>query len=280
MRRLVLTLSALMAVGVYQRCAFAQDQEENPTPPGEEKPAPQPATPAPAAPATEEKGGTAGNKQWQDIIVVPRKAVLKTGRLELAPFAGLTTNDPLIRHWGFGGQLNYFFSDVFGVGVEGTYFKRSITSTGGLIGLQYHRVPTLNEMKWQASLDFSYVPIYGKFAFFNKSIIHWEASIIGGVGITHTTIIPRNPQDDTFDNDDITPNLGIGGRIFLTQWLAIYFNFRDYIYPDKFENAARPAGQPGDMAKANADTNIVNDLFLSFGASFFVPPRFSYHTAR
>src|SRR5262249_30648866 len=81
MRRLVLTLSALMAVGVYQRCAFAQDQEENPTPPGEEKPAAQPATPGPTTPAApEEKGAAAGTKQWQDIIVVPRKAVLKTGR--------------------------------------------------------------------------------------------------------------------------------------------------------------------------------------------------------
>jgi len=280
MRRLVLTLSALMAVGVYQRCAFAQDQEENPTPPGEEKPAAQPATPAPTTPAApEEKGAAAGTKQWQDIIVVPRKAVLKTGRLELAPFAGLTVNDPLIRHWGFGGQLNYFFSDVFGVGLEGIYYKREITGTGGLIGLQYHRVPTLNEMKWAASLDFSYVPIYGKFAFFNKSIIHWEASVIGGVGLTHTTIIPRNPQDDTFDNDDITPSLGIGGRIFLSQWLAVWFNFRDYIYPDKFENPNRMGGTGAD-AKANADTQIVNNLFLSLGASFFIPPRFSYHMAK
>jgi outer membrane beta-barrel protein len=280
MRRLVLTLAALVAVAGFGRSALAQDQEENPTPPGEEKPKPATPAPVPETPPGEEKGaGTAGAKQWQDIVVVPRKAVLKGGRLELAPFAGLTINDPLIRHWGFGGQLNYFFSDVFGVGLEGIYYKREITTTGGLIGLQYHRVPTLNEMKWAASLDFSYVPIYGKFALFNQSIIHWEASLIGGVGITHTTIIPRNPSDATFDNDDITPSLGVGGRVFLSQWLAIWFNLRDYVYPDKFESPTRMGGT-GEMAKANADSAIVNDVFLCLGASFFVPPTFSYHTPR
>jgi outer membrane beta-barrel protein len=261
--------------------AHAQDQtgEENPVPPGEEKkaaPAPVQATePTEQPPA--DKGAPA--KQWQDIIVVPRKAVLKTGRLELAPFSSVTINDPLIRHIGFGGQLNYFFSDVFGVGLEGIYYLRSITNTGNLIGLQYHRVPTLNEMKWAASLDFTYAPIYGKFALFNRAIIHWEADVIGGVGITHTQIIPRNPSDAVFSNDDITPNLGIGGRVFLSNWLTIFFNVRDYVFPDKFEKLNRMGGTAAD-AERNADTQIVNNVLLMVGVSMFVPTGFSYHTAR
>ena len=36
---------------------------------------------------------------WQDIVVVPRKAFIKSGRLELAPLAGVTVNDNLIRHY-------------------------------------------------------------------------------------------------------------------------------------------------------------------------------------
>jgi outer membrane beta-barrel protein len=278
MQRLVLALVATFAVPAMGRCAFAQDEA-----PAQEGGEAEPAKPAPAVrpvtPGGEEKGPPDATKQWSDIVVVPRKAVLKTSRLELAPMAGLTINDPLIRHVAFGGQLNYFFSDVFGVGLEGIYYRRDITDTGSLIGLQYHRVPTLNEMKWAASLDFTYVPIYGKFALVNRSIIHWEASVIGGVGITHTEIIPRNPSDAVFSNDDITPSLGIGGRLFLTNWLALFFNVRDYIYPDKFESANRMGGSADD-AKRNADTQIVNNVLLTLGASFFVPPRFSYHTSR
>ena len=43
---------------------------------------------------------------WQDILVVPRKPFLKGGRLELAPFTGLTINDNLIRHYVFGADLS------------------------------------------------------------------------------------------------------------------------------------------------------------------------------
>ena len=137
----------------------------------------------------------------------------------------------------------------------------------------------MNEIHWAGALDFSYAPIYGKFAFFNHGIIHWESMIIGGVGVTNTEIIPRNPSDQTFLNYDITPNLGIGGRLFMNSFWSIWFNFRDYIFPDKFENLNRMGGT-GDAAKAAADTQIVNNVVFAIGASFFVPTSFAYHTAR
>src|SRR6478736_5589224 len=43
------------------------------------------------------KQGPTTTLSWQDILVVPRKAFIKSGRLELAPLAGVTVNDNLIR---------------------------------------------------------------------------------------------------------------------------------------------------------------------------------------
>src|SRR5207248_8664238 len=76
--------------------------------------APEPATTTPPAetapgepaPAAGEQPAGARTKSWEDIVVVPRKAFLKGGRLELAPFSGITLNDVLIRHYIFGGDLN------------------------------------------------------------------------------------------------------------------------------------------------------------------------------
>jgi len=277
MRQLVVGLTACIAVLGFGRCAYAQQEQPEEAGPGEGKPAAPAAQPTEAA-AQPSAGGA--KSLWSDIVVIPRKAVLKTGRLELAPFAGVTLNDPLIRHYAIGGVLTYFFSDVFGVGIEGEYYRRQITDRGSLIGLQYHRVPTINEMHWAAALDFSYVPIYGKFAFFNHGIIHWESMVIGGVGMTNTEIIPRNPSDQTFVNYDITPNLGIGGRLFMTGWWSIWFNFRDYVFPDKFENTNRMPGSSGEQAKSQADTQIINNVMFAIGASFFVPTGFNYHTPR
>src|SRR5262245_21652735 len=69
---------------------------------GEAAPAEPPAEGGEAALPGEEEGANKPKPpttlSWQDIVVVPRKAFLKGGRLEMAPFAGVSINDNLIRH--------------------------------------------------------------------------------------------------------------------------------------------------------------------------------------
>ena len=71
---------------------------------------------------------------WADIVVVPRKAFLKGGRLELQPFTGISVNDSLIRHYVFGVDLNYFLTDVFWIGLQGQYFIHQLTNQEELVG--------------------------------------------------------------------------------------------------------------------------------------------------
>ena len=97
-------LTTLVSVG-FGLAAQAQTEptaapEPATTPPTE----PAPGEPAPAAATGEQTA--APRKSWEDIVVVPRKAFLKGGRLELAPFTGITLNDVLIRHYTFGGDLS------------------------------------------------------------------------------------------------------------------------------------------------------------------------------
>src|SRR5688500_1913016 len=118
-------------------------------------PAPAPADPAaPADPSTtppaSEPGGSEGavttqtpqgqpgaaaRRTWDDVVVVPRNAFLKSGRLELFPFSGVSLNDNLIRHYSFGGNLNYYLSDVFSVGLEGQYYIKERTDRESVVGL-------------------------------------------------------------------------------------------------------------------------------------------------
>src|ERR1700704_604231 len=53
------------------------------------------------------KQGQLTTAPWQDIVVAPRKPFLKGGRLEMAPFTGLSINDNLIRHYAFGADINF-----------------------------------------------------------------------------------------------------------------------------------------------------------------------------
>jgi outer membrane beta-barrel protein len=237
---------------------------------------------APPASGTAAKDSAAVAKKLDvsDIVVVPRKAFLKTGRVELVPLSGLSVNDSLIRHWGFGGELNYFLTDVFSVGVQGMYFVKELSERQGLIGLQYNRIPTINKFLWTAALNFGYVPLYGKFALFNKHIMHWETFASAGVGMTQTEIIPRKGGAETFKTNAITPNFGLGGRLFLFDWLTINVALRDYVFIDKFEPTNREDGWTIDQVKSEANSELTHNVMLYVGAGFYLPPSFTYRSPR
>jgi outer membrane beta-barrel protein len=235
------------------------------------------------------QGGAAAAKTsstltWQDIVVVPRKRFLKGGRFELAPFTGVSVNDILIQHYVFGVDLNYFLTDALSVGLQGNYYIKHLTDREADVGLQYNRIPTLNRYLWSASLNFGYVPAYGKFAFFNKSIMHWEIVASGGLGVTQTEIIPRDVSLAAFQNLALTPNVGIGGRFFLFDWLTINYMLRDYIILDKFEPLERSRTLNVDVdpatAKAHADAKLVNNVMFYLGVGFYLPTGFQYKTPR
>jgi outer membrane beta-barrel protein len=228
---------------------------------------------------------------WQDIVVVPRKAFLKGGRAEFAPFSGITLNDNLIRHYVFGGAINFFLSDVFSIGVEGQYFVKAFTETEENVGLQFNRIPTLNRYLYGGSLNFGYVPIYGKFSWFNKQIMQWEIYANAGFGVTMTEIIPRNPGLTPWTNTNLTVPVGLGARFFLFNWLTVNFAVRDYIMPDKFEPQGRlsdgmpVADDPGatwslQYAKDHADSAIVNNIVAYVGVGIYLPAKFTYKTPR
>lgn len=246
----------------------------------------------PAAPPTDDpaagldaalSGGTQRPRSavaYDDIVVVPRKAVLKGGRVELAPFTGVTVNDTLIRHFAFGVDANYYLTDVFSVGLEGMYFVKDRTAREGLVGLQYNRIATINKMNWGGALNFGYVPGYGKFSLFNRYIFHWDVFATAGIGMVQTEIIPRLPGAETFKNNNISPNFGVGARLYLTKWLGISATFRDHVFNDKFEPTNRDRAWSIDTVKDNASSRVINAMMFYVAATFFVPPSFEYKTPR
>jgi outer membrane beta-barrel protein len=276
------------------KSAAGSDQTAAPADSGQAAPAAGEAAPAgesleseegkPGKVEGEEEGGkpkgAATTLSWQDIVVVPRKAFLKGGRFEFAPFTGVSVNDILVRHYVFGLDLNFYLTDVLWVGLQGQYFIKVLTEREDLIGLQYNRIPTLNHYLYGGALNFGYVPVYGKFAWVNKSIMHWEIWTSAGIGVTESETIPRNPGTTPFKNTLITPNVGIGSRFFLFDWLTVNFALRDYIFADKFERV--PNTTPNDPAttKANAESALVNNVMFYAGVGFYLPTKFQYKTPR
>jgi outer membrane beta-barrel protein len=311
MKRLALGLFVILASVSVPRVSPAQEPE---TPagdaPGGDKASAAPTDTGPAAgpdidlsdlgtgettePTPGKKAGGGGGtgesgaprKAWEDIVVVPRKAFLKKYRLELAPSAGITLNDPLIRHYAFGADLNFFLTDVLSIGADYEYFVKELSERESLVGLQYYLVPTLNKIKWHAGGSFGYVPGYGKFGLFNKWIVHWDLTFALGAGWIVTEIIPRAFGDKSFQNGNLAGHLAVGVRLFVLDWLTLSLTFRDYMYNDAFEYSGRNRmDNPQDVAAVKklseqSQSQFVQNIMMFFSVGLYIPPSFTYRTPR
>ena len=219
---------------------------------------------------------------WQDILVVVRKPFLKVRRTELLPFVGTTMNDNMIRHYSAGGELAYYLSDAFAVGVEGQYYTHVFNEPFDLVARQARRLPTVNEYKWSAALDFHYVPVYGKFAVLDHRLVTWEVLFTAGIGAGESEVIPRDTKFPGFTNFLIEPNVGASMRFFLAKWVTISAGVRDYIFYDHFEPVNRDAmtNATADEAQKNADGSLINNIMFQVGISFWLPTSFEYTTFR
>jgi outer membrane beta-barrel protein len=219
---------------------------------------------------------------WQDILVVVRKPFLKSRRTELLPMVGTTMNDNMVRHYSIGGQLSYYLTDVLAIGVEGQYFVHSFREPFDLVARQARRLPTVNQYNWSAALNFHYVPVYGKFAIFDKRLITWEAFFTAGIGAGQSEVVPRDTKFPGFTNLLIIPNVGVSMRFFLAKWLTVSLGIRDYVFYDKFEPTDRSPtmNATADQAKDNSTGSLINNVMFQVGISFWLPTSFEYTTFR
>jgi outer membrane beta-barrel protein len=121
--------------------------------------------------------------------------------------------------------------------------------------------------------------MYGKFALFKKWILHWDVWLIGGGGFIFTRPIPQiDPDYRDFDyNMKFCFNVGIGGRLFLNKWLAVYVELRDYIFPEELESRTVDLDDRSNRdAWIDDDLKLTNNVMLNFGVSIFIPFTFDY----
>src|SRR5262249_50294160 len=160
------------------------------------------------------------------------------------------------------------------------YFIKSLTEREELIPLQDNLIPTINRYLYAAAFNLGYVPVYGKFAWFNSSIMHWEIYASAGVGLTVSETIPRNPGASSFKNQILTPNVSLGSRFFMNDWITVNFALRLYVLPDKFEHVPNDFPNDATMAKAAGDSAFVYNVMFNLGVGLFLPTKFQYKTPR
>jgi outer membrane beta-barrel protein len=233
----------------------------------------------------------------QLIDVIARQRFLKKGRFELQPQIGITVNDPYVRHYTLGLDMNYWIRNRMAIGLFGTGFLGAKTPRYDNIRFQEGLLLTANRVLWQAAVNFTYNPFYGKIAIFNRWLLHWEVGTSIGGGVMQTRVIPRYESlHDPFTNLTGGGVIGFHGRTYVPRldWLAVDAGVRLWIYPDKYEpNQRGPATDPNNPdavdlaelddpgnAKDAADWRVAFNVSVFLGVSFFFPTSFKYTTPR
>lgn len=271
--------------------------------PNAPKPAEQPPAEQPAPPAGEaggEAGGgiceidpTACPKQGDikklaerpvkaDVYAVQQIYALRRGRFEINPYWSQSLNDQFVSHPGPGLAVNYYLTNVLAVGVNGTYYQ----PFNGDADFNFENrratrlaVP-LNEYLGGYAVNFTYVPMYGKFSGFSQFIFHYDGYLVGGVGGLFTRpIAVIDPDNRKFDFEHrIAFNIGFGLRIFLNRWFSVIGEIRDYIYIEQLENVQVAATQ-ADQQNRNTwfgEKPLTNNVQAQVGISMFLPFSWEY----
>jgi len=228
------------------------------------------------------------------ISVVQRQRMLKKKRFEIAPQLGLTINDPYVRHYTFGADLNYWLTNRMALGLTATGLLGALTPRYDNIRFQQGLLLTANKTLWQANVNFTYNPFYGKIAIFNRALLHWELATTIGAGATQTQVIPRyKALHDPFNTITGGGVLGFVARTYMPNidWISYQAGVRVWAYPDKLEPLGRgPDTDPGgrddialddaSAAKDASDFQLAFNVTVFLGVSFFFPTSFEYTTPR
>lgn len=233
-----------------------------------------------ACPKADDIKKAAGRAVKQEIYAVQQIYALRARRVELNPYWAQSLNDQFVQHPGPGLALNYYLSNVLAIGLNGTYYTNFDSSFNADVRRSARVAVPLNEYLGGANLNFSYVPVYGKFAGFGDFIFHFDAYVVGGVGGLWTRpIAVIDPDNRRFDWEmKLAFNAGLGLRIFFNRWFAAMLEVRDYIYQEKLENLTVATTQAQQQNKATwfGDNQLTNNVQAQLGISIFLPFSWEY----
>lgn len=215
------------------------------------------------------------------MYAVQQIYALRARRVEFNPFWALTLNDQFVSHPGPGANLNYYITNVIAVGLTGTWYGpfNSDSSFNAETRRAARVAVPLTEYQGAGAVNFTYVPVYGKFAGFGDFIFHYDAFVTGGVGgVFNKPIAVIDPDNRTFNSKfHLAFDAGIGLRIFFNRWFAAVLEVRDYIFLDQLENTTVSATKPADKSTWYAkDDKLTNNVQAQLGLSVFLPFSWDY----
>lgn len=177
----------------------------------------------------------------REVEVIQPRLFRKESRHEFTLFSGVIPNDAFNDYFPIGGRYTYFFAEDFGVEVQGAYLIGVSSELDTFLDESFKgsvKVEVKQTLQWHAGADFIWSPIHGKLGIFTDKLAHFDMYMAFGAGALGTEV---NLLGDTKGKVDIAGNLGLGMRFFLTEALALRFDYRQYFYAAEGGGLSHPS---------------------------------------
>lgn len=218
----------------------------------------------------------------EEIYAVQQIYALRINRVELSASYAATLNDPYVSHPAASIGLNYWWTNVLAIGLNFLWYQEleAESDLNFFVRRSTRLAVPITEYQLGAHLNFTYVPLYGKFMMFNEYIFQWDAYVVGGVGVMRTRPVPViDPEIRQFEFDwRVAFNVGIGLRVFVTRFLSVYGELRDYAYLERLENLDVALGPDRQDPSTWLDDSpsLTNNVTAHVGLTLFFPFTFEY----
>jgi outer membrane beta-barrel protein len=187
---------------------------------------------------------------FNDVAVIQRRYLPKTGRFEIYGAPSLVLNDAFFMNFGVNGRIGYNFAERYGIEITGFALSTSEREvTKDLREKRGVRTTSLITPKSYIGLDFKYTPIYGKMTWKNATITPFDLYFSVGAGMTGTNQGGSEP----------TLHIGTGQIFALSKGMAFRWDFSWNMFTAESSVAA------------TSGRSLYNTLLISTGVSFFFP---------
>lgn len=188
---------------------------------------------------------------FDDVAVIQRRFLPKTGRFELSGVLFSNLNNPFFNAIGAGLRAAYYIREQYAI--EGLFTFTSNSSRQVTDDLEKERGITTDNVitsKGYMGASLKWNPIYGKITWLNKTIVPFDLNFNIGGGMTRT------------DDDENVPTFHFGtSQVFAwTKSMAFRWDLIWNMYSGTAKN------DDGTTEKLSQ-----NDLFLGLGMSFYFP---------
>jgi outer membrane beta-barrel protein len=188
----------------------------------------------------------------------------RTERHQIAPMLGVTINDEYSRSLSAGLSYRYHFANWIGVGFDfmATYHALDTGLTEQIDSVLSkpgaNAKPSTSTPGILINAAATFIPIYGKMMWFGSLPVAYDFQITIGAGYATTNGDGRIENGGSF-----APMVGVGTRLFFSEWIAVELGVRDYIIE---------MAQSAPASVVNPEKSWVQNFMVTFGVSFFFPP--------